>query len=591
MRFTVLVLIIITYSIQCDAQSAETWFVRGHTETDNQKKIEYYSNAIKKNPNYANAYFERGKIKLWELKNYEEAIKDFDEAVRILPNTNTYNFRGEAKYRLKKYDEALEDYTEAIRIDITNQYAYYNRGFLNAAILKKYEESIIDFDAAIKLDPKFTNAYLFRGNSYYYLGSYDKAITDYNNAISLDPKLAAAYIKRGESKYFAALYDEAINDFDTGISLTPNGNVYNYRGAAKNKIGKFQEAILDFNEAIGLNATTAGAYRNRAYSNLKLGKNDAAMQDITTAISLDPKDARAYICRGMIYAKLGKTVEAKNDFIQGNNFAKEVDIFSIRQNFFELSNELASILNIPAEDKSAVTNKKQNLKKVALVIGVKSYTAVPPLTNTLNDAKDIAASLRAKGFEVIELLDPRTKSEMRNAAIKFSKALEDFPDGIGMLYYSGHGMQIDGANYLIPAAATLDVKADVQEQCMDMDYFLRIMESNGNHLNIVVLDACRNNPFRSFSRAADKGLSMVSAPKGSYIVYSTKPGSVASDGVGRNGLFTSKLLKYLNEPNLSIEQVFKRVAADVSTDSNDSQRPWIASDYTGEFYFNKRTGQ
>jgi hypothetical protein len=226
-----------------------------------------------------------------------------------------------------------------------------------------------------------------------------------------------------------------------------------------------------------------------------------------------------------------------------------------------------------------------NAKKVGLVIGVKDYQAVPPLANTINDAKDVAALLKKKGFSVIELYDPKTKSELRNAVIDFNKALKGHENGVGLLYYSGHGMQVDGANYMIPAAATLEIKADIDEQCMNMDYVLRAMEENGNQLNIIILDACRNNPFRSFSRSAEKGLSMVSAPKGSYIVYATKPGSVASDGVGRNGLFTSKLLKFMDAPNISLEEVFKNVAAEVARDSNDQQRPWISSDYTGRFYF------
>ena len=114
---------------------------------------------------------------------------------------------------------------------------------------------------------------------------------------------------------------------------------------------------------------------------------------------------------------------------------------------------------------------------------------------------------------------------------------------------------------------------------------MRAINQAGNGLNIFVLDACRNNPFQGFSRSAEKGLSMVDTPKGSYIVYATKPGSVASDGTGRNGLFTSKLLQYMNTQGLNIEQVFKQVARDVSTESGDAQRPWIASDFTGDFFF------
>jgi hypothetical protein len=224
-------------------------------------------------------------------------------------------------------------------------------------------------------------------------------------------------------------------------------------------------------------------------------------------------------------------------------------------------------------------------KRIALVIGVKNYEFATALRNTLNDAHDMATSLKQKGFQVIELYDPQTKRQLQNAIIEYFKLLQENKNAAGLLYYSGHGMQIDGSNYLIPTKANPEIKADVEEECLNMDYVMRAIEQAGNPLNIFILDACRNNPFKSFVRSAEKGLSMVSTPKGSYIVYATKPGDVASDGSGRNGLFTSKLLKYIDAKGLNIEQVFKKTANDVSLESNTGQRPWIASDYTGDFFF------
>jgi len=224
-------------------------------------------------------------------------------------------------------------------------------------------------------------------------------------------------------------------------------------------------------------------------------------------------------------------------------------------------------------------------KKIALIIGVKSYQFVPPLQNSLNDARDISAALKSKDFQVIELYDPKNKREMQDAIRKYFSLLQGQKDVTGLVFYSGHGMQVGGSNYFIPTQADPQIEADLEDQCLNMDYVMRAIEQAGNPLNIFIIDACRNNPFRSFSRSAEKGLSMVNTPKGSYIVYATKPGAVASDGVGRNGLFTSKLLKHLNVGGLNIEQVFKRVAADVAVESNDAQRPWIASDYTGDFFF------
>jgi uncharacterized caspase-like protein len=226
-------------------------------------------------------------------------------------------------------------------------------------------------------------------------------------------------------------------------------------------------------------------------------------------------------------------------------------------------------------------------KRVALVMGAQNYVSVPRLQHSLNDARDMSLTLRTKGFEVIELYDPKTKKDVQNAVRKYFDLLQGQDGAAGIFYYSGHGMQVKGSNYIVPVTADPKIEADLDDQCVKMDYILTALEQASNSLNIVILDACRNNPFRGFSRAADKGLNMVDAPKGSYIVYATKPGSVASDGAGRNGLFTSKLLKYINTPNLNIEQVFKKVAFDVSKESGDQQRPWIASDYTGNFYFSK----
>ncbi len=226
-----------------------------------------------------------------------------------------------------------------------------------------------------------------------------------------------------------------------------------------------------------------------------------------------------------------------------------------------------------------------NPTRVALVIGIRNYENVAPLQNSLNDAQDMASLLAAKGFQVIQLYDAKTKRELLDGVKNYFALLQNRKDATGILYYSGHGMQVDGDNYLVPASANLQIRADVDDQCLNMSYIMQAIEQAGNGLNIFILDACRNNPFRGFTRSAENGLSMVNAPKGSYIVYATKPGTVASDGTGRNGLFTSSLLTHLNTPNLSIEQVFKRVAADVSAASGDTQRPWISSDYTGDFYF------
>lgn len=238
----------------------------------------------------------------------------------------------------------------------------------------------------------------------------------------------------------------------------------------------------------------------------------------------------------------------------------------------------------------ALCAQSTTAKRIALVIGIQNYVSVAPLRNSLNDAKDVSSTLKKRDFEVIEVYDAATKRDLQDGLRRYYDLVKGRQGIVGLIYYSGHGVQVDGINYLIPTNANPQIKADLEDQCVKMDFVMQVLEEAGNSLNILIMDACRNNPFRGFSRGTERGLSVVDAPKGSYIVYATKPGSVASDGTGINGLFTSKLLKYINEPNLNIEQVFKKVAKDVSEESGDAQRPWISSDYTGDFYFSGQAG-
>ena len=225
--------------------------------------------------------------------------------------------------------------------------------------------------------------------------------------------------------------------------------------------------------------------------------------------------------------------------------------------------------------------------RYALVIGVKDYAHVQPLKNSINDAQDMAAVLKSKGFTVQELYNPKTKRDMQDAIRVYFNLLNGNKNATGIVFYSGHSMQVKGINYFMPTTSNPQLEADLDDQALKMEYLLAAVEQAGNPLNVFILDACRNNPFRSFTRSAEQGLNQVNAPKGSYVVYATAPGSVASDGIGRNGLFTSKLLKYINTPDIALEQVFKYVARDVQQESQGSQIPWINYSYFGDFSFDR----
>ncbi len=220
-------------------------------------------------------------------------------------------------------------------------------------------------------------------------------------------------------------------------------------------------------------------------------------------------------------------------------------------------------------------------KRYALVIGNKDYK-VGPLPNAGDDANDLAELLKQKKFEVQKVIDG-TRLEMRNAIREFSNKLAS--GGVGLFYFSGHGVQVDGDNFLVPVDADYEYKEEVPDVCVNVSYILRFMETSNNRLNILILDACRNSPFKSFSRSGEKGMVRLEAPTGSIVAYSTAPGFTASDGTGRNGLYTSKLMKYMNIPGMKIEDIFKQVRIEVSKESKQKQIPWESNSLMGDFYF------
>lgn len=225
-------------------------------------------------------------------------------------------------------------------------------------------------------------------------------------------------------------------------------------------------------------------------------------------------------------------------------------------------------------------------KRVALVIGNAKYQGAPGLRNPVNDAKAMSDSLSELGFEVIEATDA-TQKEMNRAITSFGSKLNQ--ETVALFFYAGHGLQVKGKNYIIPIDAQIESEAAIASEAVSVDAVLE--QLNASPVSIIVLDACRNNPFeRSFRKMGGGGLAQMDAPQGSFIAYATAPGKTAADGDGENGLFTQELLKQINESGLDLEKVFKRVRANVFAKSGGAQMPWDSSSMTGDFYFNPGPG-
>jgi len=232
----------------------------------------------------------------------------------------------------------------------------------------------------------------------------------------------------------------------------------------------------------------------------------------------------------------------------------------------------------------ASVNNSSVEKRLALVIGNSKYTYSMELANPVNDARAMKQALQNVGFDVDEY-ENLDQGDLKMAIDFFGKKLKQY--SVGLFFYAGHGIQSKGFNYLIPSNANLQSEQQVEYDCVQADRVLGQMEAAGSKINIVILDACRNNPFeRSWSRAVNgTGLAFMNAPSGSLIAYSTSPGRTASDGSGSNGLYTSALLENIKTPGINILQMFQNVRRIVATKSEKQQIPWESTSLTNDFFF------
>lgn len=237
----------------------------------------------------------------------------------------------------------------------------------------------------------------------------------------------------------------------------------------------------------------------------------------------------------------------------------------------------------------AATTTPGLAQRIALVIGNSDYAAIGRLANPRNDAELMAGTLSGLGFQVTKLIDADQRT-MKQAMLDFGRSLRDGVEA-SLFYYAGHGVQANGQNYLVPVDAVIRDQGELDLQAIDVNAFLRVMQNSASKVNIVVLDACRNNPFASSLRSATRGLAMVDAPRGTYIAYSTAPGTAALDGNGSNSPYTLALTRAMQSPGLKIEDTFKQTRRIVLEETRNEQVPWETSSITGDFFFRPGSAQ
>ena len=232
-----------------------------------------------------------------------------------------------------------------------------------------------------------------------------------------------------------------------------------------------------------------------------------------------------------------------------------------------------------------LNNTPAATRKVALIIGNGAYTNVKKLKNPPNDAADVAKALKELGFELVgdgaglNLSQREMKQRIRDFGAKLRNG------GVGVFYYAGHGVQLNGHNYLLPVELAVESEADLEDAAVDLQFVFNNLRDASNGLNIVILDACRNNPFEGKTRDVRDGLAEVRAATGTLIAYATAPGSVASDGEGRNGTYTASLLKQLKKPDVEVLDMFRQTREEVFAVTKQKQVPWTNESLIGRFCF------
>jgi tetratricopeptide (TPR) repeat protein len=406
--------------------------------------------------------------------------------------------------------------------------AYYNRG--NAQSNRgKPKFAVDDYRAAVRLNPDFADAWFNLGNALSSLHD-ERAISAYDEVVRIDPTYEFAFFNRGNAYADKGSLDLAIADYSSVLKLDPlYANAFFNRGNAYLKKGLFAEALADYEMVLRLDPNNAGARQNRAKAQANLPAAPA------------PEVAS----RGGVMP--------------------------------------------PPESEASSSSRPTGENRVALVIGNSAYEAVPQLPNPKRDAEAVAAALKNDGFTDVVVVENAGRAEL-------VKALNNFADRAtnadwAVVYYAGHGMEMNGTNYIIPVDAHLASDRDVQDEAVPLDRVVTAVDS-AKKMRLVMLDACRSNPFTAnmrktgATRSLSRGLAQIEPDSGTLVAYAAKAGELAQDGNGENSPFATALIKHLGTPGLEIGKMFRLVRDDVLAATGNQQEPFIYGSLPGEdFYF------
>jgi tetratricopeptide (TPR) repeat protein len=539
-----------------------------------------------------------------QAADLDRQIAGCTRAIAFPPARNIRGFllsnRGNAWYSKGEFDRAIADFDEAVQLDPKNGLPRNGRGTVWYA-KGEYDRAIADFDEAIRLDPKNGLPHNGRGNAWKEKREFDRAIADYNEAIRLAPKYVVAYGNRGEVWRLKGDLERALADQDQAVALDPKGIInYMYRGDTLRYKGEFARAIADYEHAL----------------------QNAPSHDFIPALT----------GLGLTYEKMGDLASARTKFEAARNSRNNSRFQEPSPSSLETARARLAALDsgaappaipvslpkatsatsiptptAPVTAVSPATAKASDTKqgrRVALVIGNSAYQNVPALANPQKDALAIAASLRNVGFEVIMSNDV-TREKMVDSLRNFANEAEK--SDWAVVYYAGHGMEVGGINYLVPIDAKIAVDRDIQYEAVPLSQVLNAADT-AKKIKLVMLDACRDNPFTPRKTAAPevvaasmstagapittrssngRGLAEVKVTGATLVVYAAKDGQLALDGEGGNSPFAVAVTQRVATPGVEINKIFRLVRDDVMEATAGRQEPYTYGSLPGkeDFFF------
>ena len=532
---------------------------------------------------------------------------------------NLYDWRSHAAAKIFDWRRVIADTSRALDLGSSNKATLFTRRAHAFTLTQEYVRAISDLDQAIRLDPKRAAQYNDRGFSHHMLKDYDRAIADYDGAIRIDPTFAESWSNRGNTWQEKGDFDRAIADHDRAIDLKPKvAALYCNRGGAFREKGDFDRALADLDECARLDPTLPNPYVGRGLILRARNEFDRAIAEYDRSVALNPRLPSAYTGRGLAHEGRRDIDSAKRDFQKALSLPSgtvialspavaNVDIHADR--YKDIAKARLAVLadadrseppaavppSRPIRTAADARDDRNAGRRTALVIGNGGYASAAALSNPPNDARAIAAQLRAIGFDVSEGID-LDRTALQRLTNDFLRSATT--SRVAIVFYAGHGIQIDGKNYLVPVDAKFETAGSIEAEMVDVERILAGLDDQ-IRTNIVILDACRDNPMAQKVAQVEASRSLIvrsglAAPSeigrggmlgaGTLIAFATAPGQVALDGEGANSPFTAALSRHISTPGLEVQQMLTRVRAEVVASTKGKQVPWSNSSLLGEVF-------